>query len=1045
MEGEPPQVSSLSEYDMRFIARKQLATVAGFALAMAAAVAFTVTALQPSFYFVVSQSSSSPGMAQTFYDMGNDLNEINSARAPVKATSSVETYRFALPDADYRVIRFDPIDHGNADIVLHEAKIVDLAGRTVRSFPLGQFVPAGVSRFQIEDARLVLTLGSSDHDATLSLALSPPLRLSSPTARWLFGGKIFLFSFAALLGVSFSWLALTPIVRRKVGPLWERLAQWSERRPRTALLMVAALSIMISCYPVIFFGRSFVSGNTASMLYGGRPGLPGYQDGEMEDFKGTDLGAMMWQNLPYSFVESRALFQYGELPLWNRYNSCGTALLGQGQSMLGEPLHVMVLLARGASWAWDAKFLLARFLFCLALGLAVYASSRHLPSALILCFSSAFIGFFAYRFDHPAYFSMCYAPWILLCWIELSLASSVRKAAGWIGGLVVASWVELTSGTVKEAYLFIFAMHSCGLLVFLKAARHSVAKKFGLLILSGFIFVLLAAPIVFSFWSTLSNSYTGYKGRALAYQIQPSLVLGFFDDIFYRALTPSGQLFNPSANFLILLGCIFAVIHLRVLLREPIFTGVAIAGVASFAVAFGVIPHHILEAIPMVKHVWHIDTIFSCVLIIELTILAGFGVRSYMLRSVRRARWDFSVAAAILLGLAGLYFGSTMAIQRAPHDFAPLGANTSTDFVFYLYAFSLMAAVLALPWIGRAIFHKPGRAVQAIPLALLCLAALHWRQAFQLKTGLERLDDPVVNPLVRVDFQARSHALSLVEQQPGPSRVVGFGDTFFPGYNGMPGLESISGPDALMNPYYYDLLRSSSVKLTWGWRAEVEKTTLDKALPVHNLLNVGFFLDEPGQAPPTHAALQRLASLDLDVYRNNTSWPRAFFVDQVQQYESVQDFLLLVQEQSETPMAAVQKGGEGSPKTEDLPAARPSGSAIVSPATNYKLTSNTTTFRVEAPSSGVAVLTESYLGDQFIARLNGVRCDYFRVNHAFKGVTIPGPGSYEISFSYWPKHFTASLIMFGIGAGLLTLWFIAVYRPFTFARRENSPAPVAAS
>ena len=73
----------------------------------------------------------------------------------------------------------------------------------------------------------------------------------------------------------------------------------------------------------------------------------------LEDVKGSDVGAMMWQHMPYAVVQSRAIFQDLELPLWNRYNSSGVTLLGQGQSMFGDPLHVLVLLTGGASWAWD--------------------------------------------------------------------------------------------------------------------------------------------------------------------------------------------------------------------------------------------------------------------------------------------------------------------------------------------------------------------------------------------------------------------------------------------------------------------------------------------------------------------------------------------------------------------------------------------------------------------------------------------------------------------------------------------------------------------
>ncbi|MFM9081421.1 MAG: hypothetical protein ACKOTE_15050, partial [Opitutaceae bacterium] len=42
----------------------------------------------------------------------------------------------------------------------------------------------------------------------------------------------------------------------------------------------------------------------------------------MTDPKLSDVGAVMWQHVPFSVIQHRALSQ-GELPLWNRYNALG--------------------------------------------------------------------------------------------------------------------------------------------------------------------------------------------------------------------------------------------------------------------------------------------------------------------------------------------------------------------------------------------------------------------------------------------------------------------------------------------------------------------------------------------------------------------------------------------------------------------------------------------------------------------------------------------------------------------------------------------------
>ena len=114
------------------------------------------------------------------------------------------------------------------------------------------------------------------------------------------------------------------------------------RSPFAVCFLLAITSVSLSCYPVIFFGKSFVSPNNGAgtyLLYGTNPTLPGYKDTTTDDQKGADLGAAMWYMWPASVVESRALLKHHELPLWNRYDSTGVPLLGQGQSMFGDPLH----------------------------------------------------------------------------------------------------------------------------------------------------------------------------------------------------------------------------------------------------------------------------------------------------------------------------------------------------------------------------------------------------------------------------------------------------------------------------------------------------------------------------------------------------------------------------------------------------------------------------------------------------------------------------------------------------------------------------------
>ena len=178
-------------------------------------------------------------------------------------------------------------------------------------------------------------------------------------------------------------------------------------------------------------------------------------------------------------IERQAVFHDGELPLWNRYDSAGLPLLGQGQSCFGDPLHLIPMLANGASWAWDIKFLLAKWLFACGVGLCIWRLFHHLPGALLTTVSAAFMGFFVFRINHPAVFSFCYSPWILFCWIRCMDARSTRRVVLWLVALICANWTEMNSGTGKEAYVLLVTMNFTGLCLLLASEQSPEEKNRG--------------------------------------------------------------------------------------------------------------------------------------------------------------------------------------------------------------------------------------------------------------------------------------------------------------------------------------------------------------------------------------------------------------------------------------------------------------------------------------------------------------------------------------------------------------------------------------
>ncbi len=991
---------------------------------IAVVLAFVIFASSSPFYFEVTIKSSLSSAAQVYYDIGHGIREADSVRRPITGGNAALRYRFPLPNGTYRGLRFDPSDLGGAAITIRNALIVDRGGHVLRKFRPVQFRPAQqISRFDVQKDGLLVATAAGGTDPILSIDVNDRFTLKeSPIIAVAHAARRFLVCLLTVAGIGL----LASIVAIQLRPLvtgWSlAAANWARRSPRKALLLIAVASVVMSCYPVVFFGKSFVSPNIVRsyMLYPAIPTLPGYQNRRTEDTKGSDTGATLWQNLPYSFIESRALFGDRQLPLWDRWNSAGTTLFGQGLSMLGDPLHLLVLAFGGAAWAWDIKFLIAKVLFCWGIGLTVFFTVKHLSSAMLVTFSSAFIGFFYHRFDHPAFFSMCYAPWILYAWLRLAHAASNGSEAVWAAGLVVVTWLELNSGTVKEAYMLLITMHTSGFLVFLFSSSCNKTRKSIHVLFAGIATIQLTAPVWLSFLHSLGESFTAYDVPH-AWQIQPSLSLGLFDDIFYRTQSSRGTILSPSANFFVLLGVLFGMANIRTFLHDRTWCVISLSALTAYMVVFGILPPAFITRIPFVGNVGHIDNVFSSVLIIYCLILAGFGFRRYCEPITRQWKLNWIVVATGFVALLALFLGFAQAEQKPPVAFKPVGFPGAHNYFVPTYIVMLFISALALPWLLKLPRATSARAAVLNVLAVICLLALHWRFGLHLNTNINAIDDYVINPQVRVNLTCRSSTVEFLRNRPPAFRTAGLVDTLFPGYNAIAGLEAIYGVDPLINPFYRQLLTATGVTLGWTWRWVVERTNFNSALPVYSLLNVRYFLDAwDGSASPP-LPLNLVQSFDLKIYENPNYWPRAFFSSSITSYGSVADFVAMVRSGDGKPFAAVQqvdRGALSQPPVE--PTAMVKRNIV--PARDYLLTNNTTSFTIDAPGRGVVVLTEAFLAGDFVARINGARAKYFRVNHAFRGIEVPGPGIYHISYSYWPRYFTSSLIMGGLGLLEFSVW-----------------------
>jgi ubiquinone/menaquinone biosynthesis C-methylase UbiE len=965
-----------------------------------------------------------PGFAQIYFDRGYNLRESDSTKQPLGVGEN--RVRLPFPAGTIKSIRFDPIDR-NGTAKFGVLRLISPTGRVVRTIKPDEFSPNDqVAETRLDQGQLTFTSTASANDPQFSLQLKPPLELS--------------FSWWQGVWMDHGWLLRRFLVAFVSFILVERV--WRHRRscigivvtlrrnhPRAALALCAALAAVLSSYPVVFFGRSFVSPSTTMLLYNSTPSVPGYSDRHAEDARGADVGAMLWQHYPYTVQQNRAL-RAGEWPWWNRFAACGITLIGQGQTMLGDPLQFLVVLTNGASWAFDLKYVLCKALFACGLAWCVWALTRDFIAAAILALGGAFIAFFNYRLNHPSIFTLSYSPWILFAWMQLRDAAGPRSFRHALLLWYVANWMVMTSGTVKEAYLLAASLNLTGALIYFTQRPRLIAvvQRGALLGVAGVAFLLATMPLWRTFLDALKVSYTNYDIPSLV-QLPGQWFVGLFDDVFYREFMPWHNVHKPAANFLILLGCLWAVVQPRRLLaaREPLIILAIAAGSLLLAFRFGSatwISSWALS-VPLLRNVVNLDTIFSCIALVHLCVLAGWGFsaarRPLVESNLRRFGWIMGVVVSALFAA---YFLIQPTNFAAAHTWPKLEQLKIENWILYSSVVLLPLAAWTLTMIAVRRLRAGRIGVAGTALALLALTVLLARHGQHLSVFSTTY---FAAPGPRENLQASSPTVDFLRNRTAkePGRVIGLDRNMFAGFSSIYGLEFVYGANALENRSYRQLAEAGGLVTPSQWIFDTPIATMSEWRPLANFLNVRFLV-APIKLTVPNAGFHEVLSADLKVFENEHPWPRAFFVGHLDQYATPGDLIRLIRErENASPFAAIQTG-------DDVPDALETAVAQLTqtqttsaiPAHSYSLRTNSTAFTIDAPSAGVAALHETWLPDDFVATVNGAVVPYLRVNHAFKGVLLPAAGSYRIEFSYRPKNMTASLAMSGFGLLLaLGTWF----------------------
>lgn len=718
------------------------------------------------------------------------------------------------------------------------------------------------------------------------------------------------------------------------------------------------------------------------------------------------------------FVESRSLLDHGQLPLWNRYSHAGDTLIGQAISMLGDPLQLIVILGRGSAGAWDVKFVMAKFLFCVGFGLLILRLLGSRPLALIYAALSAYCGAFFFIFNHPAFFVFCYAPWILLsalAWLERQSPRRVWWGLVWL----LANFACFNAGHVEVAVDLIGGLNLMALACVLARQRKLAdwAAVIGRVAVGAMLFLGLTAPMWMSFLAALTGAYTTHAGVKVT-QLPPVSLLGAFDDLFYL-LSLKSEIYAaiaPGTSLLIMVGVILSALRWRQLKGETFFWVNCGAILLWGGGIFGWVPASAIEGIPLLNRVGHIYTDFSFLLVIQLMVQSAYGFRCLARENhFRRAAMDLLWVLLIFGGMLMIY------CLGMPHRAIP-----------WSYVICITAGAVGAPLLF-VYLKRTNRTTSMVGWTGIAILGFlpHFRFGLYT-TGDENL---LMTPGPRSVLNAPSQSIEKIRTDTsGPFRVVGLGWILPGDYSAVYRLEDIRSCAPLSNGQFINLIQNFPGVVfggEGGWGIEIKSPVA--AQPLLNLLNVKYLLAQPNPKAQINGGSDFAVTdrSDFLVLKNLEAWPRAFFTDKISTNSTTEAFIKELLANGKQPFVSLSPD-----EIKNQPGLQPlenTKNATIVPAAHYELLPNSTAFDVHAPSAGVVFLAEGQARD-FTVKVNGETKKVLTANRAFKGVYLDEPGDYRVRFIYRPSHWALACTLFWVAVGCI---IVLALRPFVRARIQR--------
>ena len=927
-----------------------------------------------------------------------------------------------MPSGQYQGVYF-PFVEMASEISIHRAWIRNTAGTLNREIPLdyeSRFFPE--QQFQkLPDGGLSFHLNPDVKDQALALRMPGEL-FGTPPIHFIPGIAALLWGLAA----SGLTLAMCTLLAARGYIIPRDLGRLILDCPRRAIVIAGTTAAVLSILPVFTAQRGFVGSFAGTyLLYEAEATFPGQSSRIFSpSSSGVDIAAVTYAALGQMRQAAQHLYQDHEILLWDRFNNAGGTYLGQGMFLYLSPFIWIVLILGGTISSWTWAFVLAKLVFPGTMGLYLRRIGVSLPVALGTAVACGFVGSFIYRTGHFAFFVAAAFPLVMLGLDGLlEPGPKTWKRIPYLICWLLGSLACFSSGALKEGVFVMLSANGVALYLRLLLARNRRAAivYLGLAALASIIFILITAPTWITFLASLKTYSTLYH-RGIYVQRPVGAILSMFDEFFGRIYSNYYMLSTPGVNLLFLPGFVFAMGATCVSRRRLLELWPSVLGsVVCLCLIFSIIPGWLFVKVPFLGNV--------------MTFYDTYGMCAIPLIIMASARgWDIWLGFDHGPPSGKFLWGSygTLVAVVAVIVILPLQQAAKLNFPIFLCAgLGLLLMMLGAPWAIRALVHGRsrgwlGNSAISVALALICLAC--WsRYAYYSHISFE----PWLYVLPeRIDHETSSPSSDWVRAKVAvePARVEGIDQGMPTGINTYFGLEGVGGPMPLWKPVYHYFLQNVPGGNVWqSWTFSVPFQNIALVAPYLEFLNCRYLFCMPGQVLPNGGPPLAHRS-DMEVRELPLAWPRAFFVDRVEVVEDRTQLIGRIGKRT-GPFCSVQSAEVTSHpeltrlfKPTDAPIPLPS----FTPARDYHLTLNSTSFTAQATGPGVIVLHETFDPGVFKVTINGKRAEPILVNQMFRGLIVDSAGTYRVEYRYWPPGLTIGLWLSGAGLGL----FIALCAAF---------------